>query len=99
MPKPKPKRITVAVSDEGYDAISFLAKLNRSSRGRVLAEVVEMALPMLITSARAFEAAEMMSDDERDKFFAAMRKAENALLHVTELSAEGVVAVGTKTRQ
>jgi serine kinase of HPr protein (carbohydrate metabolism regulator) len=93
--KPKPKRITVAVSDEGYDAISFLAKLNRSSRGRVLGEVVEMALPMLITSAGAFEAAEAMTEDERDKFFAAMRRAEDALLTVTEHTVSNV----TRTRQ
>jgi hypothetical protein len=73
-------RITVPVSDEGYEIARRLAELNDTSMGKVLAEVVQMAIPSLGTILGAFDAAKAMEQDERDEFVRSLAQHERSLL-------------------
>lgn len=74
------QRITIPVSDEGYEIVRRLAELNDTSMGKVLAEIVEMAMPSLSTILGAFDAAKAMEQDERDDFVRSLAQHERSLM-------------------
>lgn len=73
-------RVAVPLSEEGYDAVTFLAELQGISRGRLLANIVDMAIPSLVTVQAAFKAAMAVEGEERAQLVAGMAEAERRLM-------------------
>jgi hypothetical protein len=72
-------RVAVPLTQEAYDAVSFLADLNGVSRGRYLADLLEAAVPSILAVERAYRAAMDMDVEQRalivNKLDAALREA------------------------
>ena len=58
MTQAKNTRVAVRLDEEVYDAVSTIARLTRSSRGDVLAQLLEPSSAALIKLAAALESAE-----------------------------------------
>lgn len=59
-------RVAVPLTQEVYDAVSFLAERNGVSRGRYLADLLEVAFPSIVATAKAYERAMDMDAEQRD---------------------------------
>jgi hypothetical protein len=73
-------RVAVPLSKEAYEAVSFLAEVSGTSRGRVLAQSIEAAIPALLTIADAYREALTVEGDERQKIVKSFETAEQYLL-------------------
>ncbi|TNC59044.1 hypothetical protein [Rubellimicrobium roseum] len=73
-------RVAVPLTKEAYDAVSFLAKLKGVSRGRFLADVVEVAVPSFIAIEAAYKAVLAAEGEERAQLLEGMKQAERRLM-------------------
>ena len=73
-------RVAVPLSDEAYDAVSFLAKVGGVSRGKFLAETLEAAIPSFLAIQAAYKAALAVEGEERAQLVAGMKEAERRLM-------------------
>lgn len=76
----KNTRVAVPLTEEGYDAISTIAKISGKSRGRIMADAFEVAVPSFIAIAKAYKAAQAVEGAERDSILQAMQRAEEKLV-------------------
>lgn len=73
-------RVAVPLSQEAYDAVSFLAKVGGSSRGKVLSDAISAAVPSILRMADAYRAALEVEGQERQQIIESFEKAERHLL-------------------
>lgn len=73
-------RVAVPLSQEAYEAVSFLAKVGKTSRGKILADAVSAALPSLQRTAQIYQAAIQAEAGEREAMLEAFVRAEKHLL-------------------
>jgi len=73
-------RVAVPLTQEAYEAVSFLSEISGRSRGKVLAEAIEMAVPSLIRTASAYRHALSVEGEERAAILEAFNRAEQHLL-------------------
>lgn len=73
-------RVAVPLSQEAYDAVTFLAKVGGSSRGKVLSDAISAAVPSLLRMADAYRAALAVEGQERQQIIESFEKAERHLL-------------------
>lgn len=83
-------RVAVPLSKEGYDAVSFLAGLKGVSRGRFLADVIEVAIPGFVAVERAYKAVMAAEGEERAQLIAGMAEAEKRLMDSLQQAMPGV---------
>lgn len=83
-------RVAVPLSEEGYDAVSFLAKLQGVSRGRFLADVLDVAIPGFVAVQAAYKAAMAVEGEERAQLIAGMAEAERRLMESLRETMPGV---------
>lgn len=87
-------RVAVPLTREGYDAVSFLAKLKGVSRGRFLADVVEVAIPSFVALEAAYKAILAAEGEERAQLVEGMKEAERRLMEtLREVIPEAEAAV------
>jgi hypothetical protein len=81
-PRPDMSRYRVAVplSPEAYEATGFLSKVSGKSRGRILADMLEEAIPALMTIAEAHKAAQEVEEAQRAEIRARLASGEEKLL-------------------
>lgn len=77
-------RVAVPLTKEAYDAISLISEISGTSRGRILAETVEAAIPSFIAIADAYRIAMKLDVEKRASYLEGMKMAEIALLKVVE---------------
>lgn len=86
----KNTRIAVPLSEEAYDAISTVAEMSGVSRGRLLADALEAAIPAYTAVAAAYRAAQAVHGEEREAIVQAMHLAEKKLMAaVAEMDLSG----------
>lgn len=73
-------RVAVPLTKEAYDAVTFLAKVGGTSRGRLLADTIEAAIPSLIKVADAFRLAQQLEGEERASLLRSFEQSEKYLL-------------------
>ncbi len=83
-------RVAVPLTQEAYDAVSFLAELQGVSRGRFLADILEAAVPGLLAVQAAFKAAMAVQGEERAQLVAGMAEAERRLMESLRETMPGV---------
>lgn len=83
-------RVAVPLTQEAYDAVSFLAKLQGVSRGRFLANILDVAMPGFVAVKAAYEAAMAVEGEERAQLVAGMAEAERRLMDSLREAMPGV---------
>lgn len=73
-------RVAVPLSPEGYAAVSTISKIAGKSRGRLLADALDLAMPSFIRIAQAMRAVEALQADERREMIKGLSEAESRLL-------------------
>lgn len=85
-------RVAVPLSQEAYDAITLLAEVGKTSRGRILADAVAAALPSLQRMADAYRLALSVEGEERAEIVRAFEVAEKKLLDALTSSEGSLLA-------
>lgn len=75
-------RVAVPLSQEAYDAVSFLAEIGGTSRGRFLADLLEAAVPGLLLAQAKYKEAMAVEGEQRAAILAQMANTEDRLLAV-----------------
>lgn len=91
MPAQRNTRVAVPLSEEGYDAISLISQMTGVSRGRILAEALEAAVPAFITIAQAYQMTLNVEASEKATILDAMGRAE---AHLVEALRQAGVELG-----
>lgn len=86
----KNTRVTVRLTEDVYDALSYISERTGNPRGRILGEILEGASASLLTIASAFRAADAVAGDEKASLMAAMGKAEEQLMAVLSETMQGI---------
>jgi hypothetical protein len=101
MARSSPYRVTVPLSPQAYEAVTHLAEVQKISRGRVLADLLDPAVPAMVRLSSMLKKFEALQEDEKrhlDEVMSAGGEAFQAIFAALQAVEEGPQEGGSERR-
>lgn len=101
MARSSPHRVTVPLSPQAYEAVTHLAEVQKVSRGRVLADLLDPAVPAMVRLSDMLKKFEAMEESEKahlNDVMTAGGEAFEAIFSALQTMEEGPETGGSERR-